>query len=125
LTLVVGLVFPLFAWYGYDASQWIGVAAAGVAAATCWCGALVALVLGWVFGQGDNAVGGILAGMAFRIGLPLIVGVALDRRGGPLAEAGVFGMILCYYLVTLSVETLLAVRLKAAVKKQADVTENM
>ena len=51
--------------------------------------------------------------MVFRMGLPLVVGVILDRRGGPLSEAGVFGMIVAFYFVTLIVETWLAVRLVA------------
>jgi hypothetical protein len=49
--------------------------------------------------------------MFFRMGVPLIVGFALDRAKGPLADAGVFGMIVGYYLVGLLVETLLSVRL--------------
>jgi hypothetical protein len=52
----------------------------------------------------------ILLGTLFRTGLPLVVGFALHRAGGELARAGVFGMILCYYLVALLVETVLSVR---------------
>jgi hypothetical protein len=124
LTLVVVVVFPVFAWYGGVADGWAGIAAAAVAAAACYLGALLALIAGAAFGEGEKAVNGVLVGMLFRTGLPLIVGLALDRQGGPLAEAGVFGMVLCFYFVTLTAETMLAVRLRAAADKQTDVTEN-
>ena len=45
------------------------------------------------------------------MGLPMGVGLALTRTGGPLAEAGLFGMILVFYLVGLVVETILSVRI--------------
>ena len=123
LTLVVVVAFPLFAWFGHHSNGWSGVWAAGVAAATCWGGALTALVVGAMFGQGANAVSGVLLGMVFRMGVPLAVGMVFHRLGGTLAEAGVFGMILGYYFVTLVVETVLAVKLTAPTDKKANVTE--
>jgi hypothetical protein len=51
-----------------------------------------------------------LLGMLFRMGLPLVTGVVLTRAGGPLADAGLFGMIMVFYLVGLVVETTLSVR---------------
>ena len=123
LTLVVVVVFPLFAWYGHHSNGWDGVWAAAVAAAICWVGSLTALVVSAMFGQGTNAASGVLLGMVFRMGVPFAVGVAFHRHGGMLAEAGVFGMILGYYFVTLVVETVLAVRLTAPTDKKANVTE--
>ena len=61
--------------------------------------------------------------MAFRMGVPLVVGLILDRRGGPLSEAHVFGMIVAFYLITLIVETWLALRLVASPAKRPSVTE--
>jgi hypothetical protein len=49
--------------------------------------------------------------MVTRLGLPLATGILLDHRGGPLANANVFGMIIGFYFVTLIAETWLAVRL--------------
>ena len=121
LTLVVALAFPVFAWIGHKSHGWDGVAAGGVAAGTCWLGAVVALVLGGVFGRSGNAANGVLLGMLFRMGIPLAVGIALDRRGGPLADAGVFGMILVYYLVTLVAETTLSLKLIPSDDKSTNV----
>jgi hypothetical protein len=59
--------------------------------------------------------------MLFRMGVPLAVGIASVRGGGPLAEAGVFGMILVYYFVTLVAETGLSLKLVPP----ADVTTNV
>lgn len=111
LTLVTGAVLPAFLWVGHRHHGGTGMAAAGVAAGVCWGGAMVALVVGGLFRHSKHAVSGVLAGMLFRMGVPLMAGAALDWQGGPLAEAGVFGMILVYYFVTLAAETLLAVRL--------------
>jgi uncharacterized membrane protein YiaA len=123
LTLVVVVAFPVFAWYGYSTNRWNGVWAAGVAAAICWVSALATLVIGAVFGCGTNAVKGVLLGMVFRMGVPFAAGIVLHQRGGELAEAGVFGMILGYYFVTLVVETVLAVRLTAPTNDKVNATE--
>jgi hypothetical protein len=61
--------------------------------------------------QGDKAVHGLLGGTLVRTGLPLASGIFLQQIGGPLAEAGVFGMIVACYLVMLIFETLLSVRM--------------
>ncbi|MEX2173440.1 MAG: hypothetical protein WD872_03705 [Pirellulaceae bacterium] len=58
----------------------------------------------------DQPIGGILGGMMFRMGLPLLAGIALQKTNEPLAEAGVFPMILGIYLVALVAETLLSLR---------------
>jgi len=52
-----------------------------------------------------------LAAMLIRMGLPLGVGLALHRQGGPLADAGVFGLVVIFYLVMLVTEAYLSVRL--------------
>ena len=74
---------------------------------------VVALVLTAALRSPKRAVAGVLLGMLFRMGVPLGTGIFLHRQGGPLAKAGVFGMILGFYLLTLLVETLLALRLLA------------
>ena len=50
----------------------------------------------------------------FRFGLPLAGGLYLTRQGGSLAESGVFGMIVVFYLITLAVETPLSLALLGA-----------
>ncbi len=123
LTLVVLLALPIFAWVGHSRSGTAGIFAAAVAAGICWGGAFLALLLSGWLRSGQNAVNGVLAGMLFRMGVPLVAGMALHWQGGWLAEAGVFGMILAFYFVTLIAETLLALRLVAPASKQTNVTE--
>ena len=116
------LALPLFAWIGYQRSGPIGIQAALVAAGVCWAGAAIALWLAARSAGGPQAISGILLGMFFRFGGPLLVGVLLHRQGGLLAKAGVFGMILAYYLLLLVPETLLAVRCQSKSRSQSDVT---
>jgi hypothetical protein len=110
LTIALALVYPAFAAFGYWRAGETGLAAASVAGAVCWLGTLAALLLTGLL-QGELAIQGVLSGMAFRFGLPFLAGILLTKNGGPLAEAGVFGMIVVYYLFGLLVETLLSVRL--------------
>jgi hypothetical protein len=123
LTLISLAALPVFAWIGHWRAGYRGVAAALVAAATCWAGAAAALILGGVLQSTKNAVHGILLGMVFRMGVPLAVGLVLHRWEGPLAEAGVFGMILGFYFVTLAAETLLSLRMVASADKNQKLTK--
>ena len=120
LTLVTAAVFPVFAGIGYWRAGWSGVGAAGVAAGVCWTGGVLALIAMGLFRSSRNAVNGILVGMACRTGLPLVAGLVLHRRGGALAAAGVFAMILGYYLVILVAETLLAIRVTGGSKRDGE-----
>ena len=120
LTVVTALVFPVFAGMGHSRAGWSGVAAAGVAAGVCWAGGFLALIAAGLFPSSGNALNGILVGMACRTGIPLVAGAMLHSRGGALADAGVFGMILGYYLVTLAAETWLAIRVMGASKRDSE-----
>jgi hypothetical protein len=111
LTGVVIVAFPVFGWFGYTRSGIDGLLAAAVAAVVCWLGAFIALVITGVLRGTPQAVSGILAATLFRMGVPLAAGLLLSSFGGPLAKAGVFGMVVGYYLLTLVVETLLSLRL--------------
>jgi hypothetical protein len=98
------------AWLGYARSGPVGVGAAAIAAGVCWLSACLALVTVFVGQRLDAGIQGILAGMLFRMGLPLAVAMAFKYNSPPLAEAGIFWMILGLYLVALVVETLLSLR---------------
>ena len=87
-----------------------GVLAALTAAAICWLGSTVALLLAGYTSRSNQAVQGHLLGMFFRLGLPLAAGMILQKARGSLADAGVFGLIVVFYLVTLVAETLLSLR---------------
>lgn len=111
LTVVFGIAFPAFAFYGNQGHGRTGVIAAAVAAITCWGAGIVALVFISLFRNPQQAFNGVGLAMLFRMAIPMAVGFMVTKVSGPLAEAGVFGMIVGFYLVGLLVETLLAVRL--------------
>ena len=102
------LAVVLFAYFkrGFDS-----LLAVAVAAVVCGSAATLALLLtGWLRDSRRAAFGMLLATMP-RLGIPLVAGVALDRMGGTLAQAGVFGWIVAFYLMTLVVETVLSLNL--------------
>lgn len=110
LTVAMAVCFAIvggvmYGWRGEAALQ-----AAAVAAGVCWLGSSLALAGTAMFGR--TGVNGpmytLLFGMAFNCGLPFVTGLALNRLGGPLAEAGVFGLIVVFFQFALVVETLLS-----------------
>jgi len=103
-------VAAAIAWFSYGPSGLTGVAAAAIAAGVCWLSACLALVSVFVGQRLDAGIQGILAGVLFRMGLPLAVAMALKQNSPSLAGAGIFWMILGLYLVALVVETLLSLR---------------
>ena len=110
LTAVVAVALLLAGttmWFMRGAS---GVLAACVAAAVCWVGAGSALICAAWLAPSGRAVQAHLLGSFFRIGLPLVVGTVLQQQGGPLADAGVFGLIVIFYLVSLVAETVLSLK---------------
>ena len=111
------LFFPAFAWFGYTRHNSDGLIAAAVAGAVCWLGATLALVIARLLGGPQYGVHGILLGIMFRTGIPFLLGSALSHFNRPLAEAGLFGMVVVYYLLTLVIETLLVIRLINPVNK--------
>jgi hypothetical protein len=88
-----------------------GLWASLVAGVVCLAAGLLALVATAVFRGPNAALWSLAFGLAFRMGLPLGCGLYLSRSQPLLAEAGVFGLIVAYYLFTLVVETLLSLRL--------------
>ncbi len=83
--------------------------AVAVAATTCWLGSSLALISTSRIGQGPNTPLYILGlGLVFNGAAPFSLGLLLSRMGGPLAEAGVFGLIVIFLQVALATETLLA-----------------
>ncbi len=111
LALVVVAAFPVLAIYGYMQYEFAGLLAAISAGLVCLLGSEIALLLTiWSYGS-DQKIQSVLLGIFFRTGIPLVFGMLTYMTGGPLAEAGLFGMILVYYLLTLAVETILAVHL--------------
>jgi uncharacterized membrane protein len=69
---------------------------------------MIALSAPLIFRDPQTAVQGLLFGMLFRMGLPLIVGLILLRSQTELLRVGILGMLVGVYLAGLFVETLLS-----------------
>jgi hypothetical protein len=87
----------------------VSVAAVAAAGFTCWVASVSSLVLSGAWRHSSKAITGILAGVMVRMSLPLGVALLAQMTAGPLARAGLFGWIVCFFLVTLLVETSLLV----------------
>lgn len=122
LTLALLLAFPAFAWYGYSQHSTDGLAAAAIAFGVCWLGSALALLCSAMFQGPQQATNSLMLGMMFRMGLPLGAGLLLTTQNGILAEAGVIGMIVVYYLLALVVETLLSLRFVNSNKQASKVS---
>ena len=103
-------LLPCFAAYGYFTAGTVGVLAALVACGIClFCG-ILALCITAISQKLNQGVQGILGAMLVRMSVPLVALLALPKIGGPLVAAGITGMLMAYYLVTLAVETWLSLR---------------
>lgn len=111
LLAVVVVSFPFVGWVAYLRYGLAGVAASAVAAFVCSSAAILALVFTIVTRNTPNAVAGLFFSIFLRTCVPLLAALILLNSGGFLAESGIFGQIVVFYLLLLPVETVLAVRL--------------
>jgi hypothetical protein len=127
--VLLALLVPcgaVVAWLVSGKFDRITVLAAIVAVGICWMAGTLALIVAYLGQKLASPVQGVLGGMLIRMFLPMAVGIALHRQGGPLAQTGVFTMILGVYLFALVVETLLSLRLMppaVAITKAGPVTK--
>lgn len=110
LTLVSALTTLVIAGVGFAASGAAGILAALIAAAICWIGAAISLLIGALLRATPHAAGGFLLGSPIRMGIALVACLIFMRRGGPLSDAGIVVMILVNYLVTLVTDAYLLLR---------------
>ena len=85
-----------------------GVVAALIVCGVCWISGLLALATPLVFRDPKLAAQGLLLGMLFRMGPPLLLAVFLLQTRSYLLEVGALGMLVAAYLVGLVVETALS-----------------
>jgi hypothetical protein len=112
LATVTLAAWAIAAAWKYPQAGSTGIWAAGVAAAICLAGPLIALLLTAKFRSSPHAaVSGVLLGTLMRLGLPLAALVFFQEQGGPLVQAGVIGCILAIYPVTLLTSVALEVSL--------------
>ncbi len=114
LLLSAAVVVPC----GYAAQARWGAISASLAWATCLLGGLLALWLVHLFRGPQNVVPQVLLGMFARMGIPLLICMAVYVQGGPMAQAGFVYYLLAFYFVTLISETILLAR-----AEQPQVTE--
>ena len=81
---------------------------AGLAAVVCWLSSGMALGVTFAGALAGKAIAGALGGIVFRTGLPLLA-MAVGSLIPWLARSGFPGRIVTYFLVSLAVETILAV----------------
>jgi hypothetical protein len=125
LALSVSLFSPLVAWYAWQSHGTTGVWAAAVAACVCWLGATIALVSTSRVRGPLTGMYALFYGMLFQAGLPFVAGLILSQSHGALARAGVFNLIVVYYLFTLLVKTWLVlpmVQAQVAASKTSSMT---
>jgi hypothetical protein len=107
LFAVVALAAAGAAWAVYDSNDLSRVYAVGISAALTAASSLVALVLSLIWHGTPNGVVGALGGMMVGLGIPLAAAIVVQRRDGDLAHAGFYGWIVVFYLISLTVKTLL------------------
>lgn len=109
-------LLPCFAAYGNFTSGSVGILASFVACGTCLLCGILALCITAISQKLNQGVQGILGAMLVRMSVPLGALMVLPKIGGPLVTAGVTGMLISYYLVTLAVDTWLSLRFVPASK---------
>jgi hypothetical protein len=110
LAVALAMVFAPLAAVAYASHGTTGLLAAAIAVGVCWLGSSLALAGTWLFGRSGTSgpMFTLLFGLVFNCALPFATGLVLNRAGGPLAEAGVFGLIMTCFLFSLTVETVLS-----------------
>ncbi len=86
----------------------LGMLAAAIAAASCLAGGALALVISNLFQDPSQAFAGVLLGMLFGMGAPLVVAMACHLGGGELSRSGVMFYLLIFFPITLTVKTVLS-----------------
>jgi hypothetical protein len=119
LTALVIVAIPIATlarahWFG--SPNWF---ATSVAAAVCWLGATVSLVIAFRARRRGAVITGLLVSMLVRMAIPLGIATLSVFSRSALAEGGLLGQLLIFYLLTLTVETLLSVSLVKSVSDGA------
>jgi hypothetical protein len=87
-----------------------GWLAAAIAAATCWFASALALVASNIHQGPLRGFYSLLYGALLGFSIPFGAGLVLNRSAPRLSEAGIFGLMVVFYLFTLAVGTALTVR---------------
>jgi hypothetical protein len=121
LALAVGVAAALGGSIEHGRHGMLAAVALWAAALTCWLSATCALVLAARLSGTRWAVSGIMAAGLVRFSLPLMVVAASALVQGPLSQAGLFGYMVAFFMLSLVVETLLLVAILRSTEAAARV----
>ena len=110
LTCAVAAALPVTLWWANEFAGSTGMLASAIAAGLAWFGSLVALVVRTRFPKPQDVVAGTLGAMLVRMVLILGGALVVSRFWPELVKAAFMGQVVIYFLLTLAVETTLAVR---------------
>lgn len=114
LTAVVVIAYPLVAVVAEQLMHKPVWETAGLAAGVCWFGSALALIFFHLLRQAGNVAAATLLGMLIRIAVPMVAVALVYSQGGKLADEEFFKLVLVFYFVTLTADTLLTLRLAKA-----------
>ena len=110
--LLVSLgAFAACAAFAFPRHGWSGVTAAALATLIVGCSAAAALWSTGITVGTPKAMQGMFLGVFLRTVVPFLLSILMTQAFSPLADAGLFGMVLINFLVMLTVETFLVVRI--------------
>lgn len=106
---VSAAVFPLIGWIGWRTAGPTGVVAATVSLFVALIPAVIALMLALATAETPHRLAGALAGNLIRPAFAVVGWVVFSQVAPELVAAGIREMILAWYLILLTVETIAAV----------------
>lgn len=86
-----------------------GIWTAALSVVVCWLCATAALIVAGRAAGTPNALNAQLSSIGLRTVIPLVVVIVVEGQVPYLAKAGLFGMMVPAYLVSLVAETLLSI----------------
>ena len=92
---------------GFAISGRDGIGCVILAAGVCTIAGVAALLLHELFQHPRLLLADVLAGLLLRMGVPLVVCMAVHLQGGPLADAGFGIYVMAFYFGSLLVGTAL------------------
>ncbi len=125
ITVVLATAYTALAWYGNRGFTDLELKAAGIAVFLCWLGSVLGLIPPMFLRGPEQGIVGVLAGMFFRMFVPLGGAFAFHRLDEQMRDAHILYFMLGFFLLALIVDTILAVKLvKAQFSTQNTKTDN-
>jgi len=124
ITVVLATAFTALAWYGNQAFTDIEMKAAAIAVTLCWLGSVLGLIPPMFLRGSEQGINGVLAGMLFRMFIPIGGTFLIHQRSEQLRDANILYFTLGFFLLALIVDTILAVQMvKAQLSNQNTKTD--